>query len=60
MKTILPVSKFASRLGISPARVRQLCAVGRVAGARKVGKVWVVPADTYIIPARLKPPPKCV
>lgn len=52
MKTIFPVAKFAARIGVSPARVRQLCAVGRVAGARKVGKVWVVPADAYIIPAR--------
>ena len=54
MKTFLPVAKFAARQGISPARVRQLCAVGRVSGARKVGKVWVVPADAYIIPARFR------
>ena len=54
MKPLLPVAKFAARLGVSPARVRQLCAVGRVAGARKVGKVWVVPADAYIIPVRVQ------
>ena len=54
MKTLLHVAKFAARIGVSPARVRQLCAVGRVAGARKVGKVWVVPADAYVIPARLR------
>ena len=56
MKTILPVAKFAARIGVSPARVRQLCAVGRVAGARKVGKIWVVPADARIIPERYNPP----
>ena len=54
MKTLLPVAKFAARQGISPARVRKLCAVGRVVGARKVGKVWVVPADAHIIPARFR------
>lgn len=54
MKALLPVAKFAALLGVSPARVRQLCAVGRVAGARKVGKVWAVPSDAYIIPARFR------
>ena len=58
MKTLLPVAKFAARIGVSSARVRQLCAVGRVVGARKVGKVWVVQSDSYIVPVqrRRKPP----
>ena len=61
MKALLPVAKFAARIGVSPSRVRQLCAVGRVSGARKVGKVWVVPADAYIIPAhRRRAPPELV
>ena len=59
MTTLLPIAKFAARIGVSPARVRQLCAVGRVVGARKVGKVWVVPGDAYIIPAnRRRAPPE--
>ena len=61
MIPLLPVAKFAARIGVSPARVRQQCAVGRVSGARKVGKVRVVPADTYIIPAnRRHAPPEWV
>ena len=61
MKTFLPVAKFAARQGISPARVRQLCAVGRIAGARKVGKVWVVQPDSYIVPVqRRRQPPEWV
>lgn len=61
MKALLPVAKFAARIGVSPARVRQLCAVGRVLGARKVGKVWVVQPDSYIVPVqRRRPPPEWV
>ena len=37
----------ASRLGIAPRTMRQLCAAGRVVGARRVG---IYPAQTWVIP----------
>lgn len=43
---LLSVSQFAAREGVSRARVLQLLAAGRLAGARRVGHHWVIPAST--------------
>lgn len=39
------VNETAARWGISPRRVRVILNSGRVAGAIKVGRDWVVPSD---------------
>lgn len=36
---------IASRWGISPRRVAKLCAEGRIYGAKKIGKTWMVPRE---------------
>ncbi|GMU72227.1 MAG: hypothetical protein AMXMBFR42_16860 [Burkholderiales bacterium] len=33
----------AKILGVTDARVRQLCIAGRIEGAKKIGSVWLVP-----------------
>ena len=40
----LSVSQFASREGVTRARVLQLLAARRLAGARRIGHHWVIPA----------------
>jgi len=38
-------SETAKKWGISKRRVQVLCAQGRIAGAAKVGLVWIIPSD---------------
>jgi hypothetical protein len=44
----LSVSQFASREGVTRARVLQLLAARRLAGARRIGHHWVIPAPAAI------------
>lgn len=44
----LSVSQFAAREGVTRARVLQLLAARRVAGARRIGHQWVIPTDAAI------------
>jgi hypothetical protein len=37
------VTEVAAEMGWSVAWVRRLCAQGRMPGARKIGRVWVIP-----------------
>ena len=38
------VRQAAAELGVTPARVRQLCSAGAIAGAFKVGlRDWIIP-----------------
>ena len=39
----LTVAQAAQRLGVKPARVRQLLGEGRIPGAVKFGRDWAVP-----------------
>jgi len=48
MPPFLSVSQFASRERVTRARVLQLLAAGRVAGARRIGRQWVIPAPAAI------------
>lgn len=41
----LSISQIAEKWGISKRRIQVLCSKGRIAGAMKVGTVWVIPAD---------------
>ena len=44
----LSVSQFASREGVTRARVLQWLAARRLAGARRIGRHWVIPAPAAI------------
>jgi len=44
----LSVSQFASREGVTRARVLQLLAARRVAGARRIGHHWAIPTGAAI------------
>lgn len=45
---ILSVSQFAAREGVSRARVLQLLAERRIAGAARIGHNWAIPAGSAI------------
>ena len=45
----------AKELGVSGARVRKLLSEGRIRGARKIGRDWVVPTPVQVVPATRGP-----
>ncbi|MGV3721995.1 MAG: helix-turn-helix domain-containing protein [Actinomycetota bacterium] len=42
---LLNAKQAAEKLNISTARVRQLAGQGRLPGAQRVGRDWVIPAE---------------
>lgn len=42
----LTTVETSEKWGISPRRIGVLCAEGRVNGAIKKGKTWLIPSDT--------------
>lgn len=46
----LTTIEAGQRLGITPARIRQLCQAGRIVGAQKVGRDWVIPDPPQVEP----------
>ena len=46
---LFSVSQFAVREGITRARILQLLAAGRIAGARRIGHHWVIPASAVLV-----------
>jgi len=43
-KLLQTVEEYSLDSGVSQQRIRQLAAKGRIQGARKVGRDWVIPA----------------
>ena len=43
-KPMVPVKAAAAELGVSDARVRQLCLSDLIVGAERFGKDWVIPS----------------
>ena len=42
---LVTIAIAAEALGISPVRMRQLCQEGRVRGAEKIGRDWMIPVE---------------
>ncbi len=53
----ISVDVAAAKLRVTPQRVRVLCRERRIAGARLVGRTWLVPEDPEISPPRRGPKP---
>ena len=45
MSGIMSVKEASIRWNISERRVAYLCSQGRIDGARKNGRMWMIPAD---------------
>lgn len=58
MSPLLASEAFARARGVSPQRIRQLLAAGRIAGALRVGGRWVIPVDASIRRAPGGRPPR--
>ena len=46
MADMMKVKDAAALWGLTPRRVSELCKQGKIANARKVGKAWMIPANT--------------
>ncbi|MFN0040774.1 MAG: helix-turn-helix domain-containing protein [Burkholderiales bacterium] len=55
---LLTVRELAQRLGVTVRRVRALAASGRVEGAVKVGRDWLIPIASRVAPGRRGPRPR--
>ena len=51
----LTVKGAADELGITEARVRQLAAQGRIEGAHKIGRDWIIPRPVEVRPGSRGP-----
>jgi hypothetical protein len=47
----ITVQQAEKKLSIKPRRIRALCEQGRIVGAEKVGRDWVLPDSPVISPA---------
>lgn len=48
MNKFLNVREAASALGVSISRITVLCREGRIQGAQKVGRDWVIPPEPKV------------
>lgn len=55
VQRMIGTKEYAERHGLSQVRVRKLCELGRIPGAQKVGKTWIIPEGALPIPARKGP-----
>ena len=51
-------TQAAERFGIDPSQVRRYCEQGRIAGIVKVANRWLIPKDSWPVPAGFGRPPE--
>lgn len=49
---LLTIPEAATELGVSAQRVRRLAARGRIVGAVKCGRDWLIPAPVRVTPGK--------
>jgi len=49
MKALISTAQAAKMFGVNSARVRVLCQEGRIIGAQKEGKLWLIPFGAKIV-----------
>ena len=52
---VLTSTQMAQLLDMTPSRVRQLCAAGRLQGAQRIGRDWMIPLPPVFVGPRHKP-----
>jgi hypothetical protein len=52
---MLTISAFAARIGVTPRRARALAAAGRIPGAVKLGRDWLIPEAAEATPGARGP-----
>lgn len=56
MEELITAAVAADRLGVSARWLAKLCADGRIPGARKLGRDWLIPPGAQIAPTGLGRP----
>jgi hypothetical protein len=56
VEELITAAVAADRLGVSPRWLAKLCSLGRIPGARKLGRDWLIPAGAKIEPTGLGRP----
>ena len=46
MDEYITIKEISTKWNLSPRRIQRMCAEGRIAGAKKFGRDWAIPADT--------------
>lgn len=41
----ISIKEIAIKWGLTPRRVQVLCSTGKIKGAKKLGREWIVPVD---------------
>ena len=54
----MTVAELAAELGVSVRRARALCAAGRIEGAQKLGRDWIIRTPWRMTPGVPGRPPK--
>ncbi len=54
LSNMITLAEYAVKVGKDPAVVRQKCLRGNLPGAIKVGRDWMVPADTPYVDKRVR------
>jgi len=52
---MIPLTTAAQAAGVTPRRLRALCQQGRIRGAKKLGRDWLLPPRWSITPATRGP-----
>ena len=55
MSNLMNVAQAAAALGVSVQRIRKLLLAGRIVGAEKVGRDWVIPTPVRVTPGKRGP-----
>lgn len=48
MSEFIGVKECAAKLGVAISRVTVLCRQGRIAGAQKIGRDWIIPSEPKV------------
>ena len=51
-KRLITTTEAATELWVTTARVRALLNMGRIVGARKMGRDWVIPSPIQVLTSR--------
>jgi len=51
---LIPIAEYAARIGLTANAIRRRCIRGTLPGAVKIGRDWLIPADTPYTDSRVK------
>jgi hypothetical protein len=49
---MITAAEYARRIKVSGAHIRQLCVSGRIQGAQRLGRDWLIPDPPVVLPPR--------